>query len=113
MNSDDEAKEYANNMPFDIKFYPVVYSSSNTTGEKSYEEFYVKGEKLNLERFKGLGVIEKTTHRSINEINVLFDELNKIFDKSDFTKQEIVEVINSFLPNFEHEELGRNLDQKM
>ena len=26
MNSDDEAKEYANNMPFDSKFYPVVYS---------------------------------------------------------------------------------------
>lgn len=39
--------------------YPVVYFKSDTTGEKAYEEFYVLGEKINIQRFKFLGVVEK------------------------------------------------------
>lgn len=49
----------------------------------------------------------------MNEINTFFDDLEMIFSKSDFTKEEIVEVIKSFIPTFKHEEKGRNLDQKM
>ena len=33
--------------------------------------------------------------------------------KEDFTKAQIVEAIKTFIPNFEHEEKGKNLDQKM
>ena len=40
-------------------------------------------------------------------------DLESIFQKEDFTKAEIVEALKAFLPNFEHEEKGKNLDQKM
>ena len=93
--------------------YPVVYFGSDTTGEKAYEEFYVPGEALNMTRFKSLGVIEESKHRPMDEINTFFDEMEAIFHKNDFTKAEIVETIKKFLPNFEHEEKGKNLDQKM
>ena len=36
----------------------MVYFKSDTTGEKAYEEFYVSGEKINMDRFCSLGVIE-------------------------------------------------------
>ena len=93
--------------------YPTVYFKSDTTGEKSYEEFYVSGEKINLDRFSALGVVEETSRRPIKEIDSFFDELESIFAKENFTKAQIVEAIKRFIPNFEHEEKGKNLDQKM
>lgn len=111
--SDAEAKKYAAQMEYNNDTYPVFYFQSDTTGEKAYEEFYVPGEKINMERFKTLGVVEETTHRPMQEVNAFFEKLEGIFHKDDFTKTEVVEAIKEFIPNFEHEEKGKNLDQKM
>ena len=92
--------------------YPVVYFKSDTTGEKAYEEFYVPGEKVNMERFRALGVVEETTRRPMPEVNAFFEKLETLF-ASDFTKEDVVKAIKEFIPNFEHEEKGKNLDQKM
>ena len=66
-----------------------------------------------MERFIALGVVEKTIRRSMEEVNKFFMDLEKIFSNVDFTKAQIVEAIKKFIPNFEHEEKGKNLDQKM
>ena len=93
--------------------YPTVYFTSDTTGEKSFEEFYVPGEKIDMQRFQSLGVVEQTTRHNMDEVNTFFDHLEAIFHKDDFTKAQVVEAIKEFIPNFEHEEKGKNLDQKM
>ena len=124
--SDAEAKKYAHDMDFIetnsstcglvdslTPKYPVRYFASDTTGEKAYEEFYVPGEKINMERFSALGVVEQTSRRNIEEVNTFFTDLESLFAKDDFTKAEVVESIKKFIPNFEHEEKGKNLDQKM
>lgn len=111
--SEAEAKKFAGEMSFDGQEYPVVYFGSDTTGEKSYEEFYVPGEKLNMERFQSLGVIEEVKKRTMEEIDQFFTEVEAIFAEPVFTKEEVVKVIKRFIPNFEHEEKGKNLDQKM
>ena len=111
--NDVEAKAKANAISYDSEEYPVVYFKSDTTGEKAYEEFYVPGEKVNMDRFMALGVVEETTRRDMNEVNNFFTELEGIFASPEFTKAEVVEFIKRFIPNFEHEEKGRNLDQKM
>lgn len=112
-STDNEAKKFASEMAFENKDYPVVYFKSDTTGEKAYEEFYVPGEKINLERFGSLGVIEETSRRPMAEIDAFFAEMESIFTRPDFTKEEVVQAIKRFIPNFEHEEKGKNLDQKM
>lgn len=112
-DNDLAAKKYAAEMDYESDSYPVVYFKSDTTGEKAYEEFYIPGEKVNLERFRALGVVEETTRRLMNEVDAFFAELEGIFIKEDFTKAQIVEAIKMFIPNFEHEEKGKNLDQKM
>ena len=109
----DEAKKFASDMTFDNKDYPVVYFKSDTTGEKAYEEFYVSGEKINMDRFCSLGVIEEVVKRPMTEIDAFFTEMENIFAEPDFTKEEVVMAIKRFIPNFEHEEKGKNLDQKM
>ena len=93
--------------------YPVRYFTSDTTGEKAYEEFYVPGEKIDMQRFQSLGVVEQTTRHDMDEVNTFFGKLEYIFAKDDFTKAQVVEAIKEFIPNFEHEEKGKNLDQKM
>ena len=111
--TDEEAKKFASEMTFDDKDYPVVYFKSDTTGEKAYEEFYVPGEKINMNRFNSLGVIEEMVKRPMSEIDSFFAEMESIFAEPDFTKEEVVKAIQRFIPNFEHEEKGKNLDQKM
>ena len=118
--SDEEAKKKAATL--DSSFltlhsslpkYPTVYFKSDTTGEKAYEEFYVPGEKIDMQRFQSLGVVEQTTRHNMDEVNTFFDKLEAIFHRDDFTKAQVVEAIKQFLPNFQHEETGKNLDQKM
>lgn len=111
--NDAEAVKYAAAMGYDSETYPVVYFGSDTTGEKAYEEFYVPGEKIDMQRFQALGVVEQTTRHDMNEVDTFFEKLENIFKKEDFTKAQVVEAIKTFIPNFEHEEKGRNLDQKM
>ena len=115
--TDEDAKQKAANLVLDnhstLPKYPVVYFGSDTTGEKAYEEFYVPGEKIDMQRFKSLGVVEQTTRHNIDEVNRFFTKLESIFKKDDFTKSQVVEATKQFLPNFQHEETGKNLDQKM
>ena len=110
---DAEAKKIACQMSYDTDKYPVVYFKSDTTGEKAYEEFYVPGEKIDMERFLGIGVIEESEHRTMNEVESFFEEIEGIFASPDFTKEDVVKAIKRFIPNFEHEEKGKNLDLKM
>lgn len=111
--SDSEAKRYAADMSYEGTTYPVVYFKSDTTGEKAYEEFYVPGEKIDMQRFAALGVVEQATRHDMAEVNGFFEKLENIFAREDFTKAQVVEAIRQFLPNFQHEETGKNLDQKM
>lgn len=60
-----------------------------------------------------LGVVEETTRRPMEEVNQFFIDLETLFSNEDFTKAQVVEAIKKFIPNFEHEETGKNLDQKM
>ena len=111
--TDEEAKHFAANMKPGDKEYPAVYFSSDTTGEKDFEEFYVEGEEKDLDRFSSLGVILSKEHRPKADVEGFLHKLENIFARPDFTKAEVVGCLKEFLPNFEHEEKGKNLDQKM
>ena len=112
-SSEEEARKFAAEMPGDSKEYPVYYFKSDTTGEKGYEEFYVPGEHLDLVRFQSLGVIDSVKPIPKDELDSFLTNLNTILQKETTTKEEIVSVLKSYLPNFNHEEKGKNLDQKM
>lgn len=111
--SDEEAVDKAVDLKSGSKDYPVHYSGSDTSGEKAYEEFYTDKEKVDLSRMKALGVITDKSIPDKNKIKVLFDKLNKVFEKEETTKAEIVSIIHDYLPEFEHIETGKSLDSKM
>ncbi len=93
--------------------YPIYFFGSDTSGEKSFEEFFTKNEVLDNESFMNLGVIKNSKKRDIKEIDEIFDRLNKLFASGNVTKVAIVDILKIYLPNFEHIETGKGLDSKM
>jgi FlaA1/EpsC-like NDP-sugar epimerase len=112
-STEEEARYEATKLQPDSKKYPVYFFVSETTGEKTYEEFYTEGEELDLDSFHALGVIKNAPKKSLVEIELMISDLNKVLRKPSLTKADIVKVMSDFLPGFHHVETGKNLDQKM
>ncbi len=112
-SSEEEARKMASEMKEDNETYPVYYSNSDTTGEKSCEEFYTKNEKTSLDEFVALGVVKNSHRRKMKETDELFSSLNAAFASTCTKKSEIVGIVKKFLINFDHVEKGKNLDSKM
>ena len=112
-NSDEEAKEKAEDLKNGSRNYPVHYSKSDTSGEKAYEEFFTKSETIDLNRFSSLGVITNKAIPDKGKVVELIRKLVEAFDRKDVTKNDIVYIIKQYLPNFDHIETGKSLDSKM
>lgn len=95
------------------KKYPVYFFKTDTTGEKLYEEFYTEHENYSLTRFAALGTITKTPVRSIEAYGAVFEELKQLFANGGTGKQDIVDWLKKYVPEFDHIETGLGLDKKM
>lgn len=111
--SEQEAKEKAAALTPNSATYPVYYFGSDTSGEKSFEEFYTEGEAIALDRFSQLGVIENAPKRMLADIDRMFLKLRHLFEQNELDKSAVVQLLQEFIPNFEHIETGKSLDQKM
>lgn len=111
--SDAEAVDKAEDLKNGSKKYPVHYAVSDTSGEKAYEEFFTEQESTDLERFSSLGVVTGKDIPNQEKIDVLFRDLTAAFQKDDVEKAEVVAIMKTYLPNFEHMETGKSLDAKM
>ncbi|WP_422007590.1 polysaccharide biosynthesis protein [Roseivirga pacifica] len=112
-DSETEAREKAQKLGENSSTYPVYFFKSDTSGEKSFEEFFTDDEELDMESFSGLGVIKETNGKPEEELLQIFDELDSLFNSSETTKSDVVGVLKKYLHNFDHIEKGRNLDQGM
>ena len=102
------AKERINN-----DTYPVFYFKSNTSGEKLFEEFYTNSDEIDLNSYTSLGVIKNTLNTSKFSYDDLDVEFKSLFSNRRFMKSDIIKIFKKYLPNFNHIETGKNLDQKM
>ncbi len=110
--SEDEARQSAETLPDQGK-WPVLFTESDTTGEKDFEEFYMENEILDMERFHTIGVIKNQPvfdNQALDNFLVFIDEKKK---NQIWTKEEIVNQFNKIIPDFGHKETGKYLDGKM
>ena len=109
VQSEKEAKEF----DFDkyTNKYPIYFFKTDTSGEKTYEEFFSEDEDYDIDQFNSLGFI-KTKEESISFEKVKND-FDEAFDNPNSTKADIVSVIKKYVPDFQHIETGKHLDQKM
>ncbi|UZH55531.1 UDP-N-acetylglucosamine 4,6-dehydratase [Salinimicrobium tongyeongense] len=110
--TEDEARELVKTMPQQGK-WPCLFTTSDTTGEKDFEEFYTEKEELDMERFQNLGVIRSKLSIRENKLQHFETEIKKIKNSVAWEKKTIVDLFIELIPNFGHKETGRYLDSKM
>ena len=95
------------------KEWPCFFTESDTTGEKEIEEFFTEIEVLDLARFENIGIIKNTEPNSGNQILKFKNSIAEMKKTGCWSKTEIIELFQQTLPNFRHNEVGKNLDEKM
>lgn len=111
--SDEEAIRESEALRKGSRIYPVHFSSSDTSGEKAFEEFFTENETVDNDRFDSLGVITGKIAPDKAAVSDLIAALDKAFESPAVKKEDIVYMIKEYLPNFEHIETGKTLDEKM
>ncbi|MCA0335163.1 MAG: polysaccharide biosynthesis protein [Bacteroidetes bacterium] len=111
-NTEEEAKAYfADNE--DSHNYPVYFFTSDTSGEKLYEEFYDAQDIVDLELYQGMGVIKNAKVVTLAKIETIIEKLKMLMQQSEYDKSDIVLAMKEILPDFQHIETGKSLDGKM
>ena len=110
--AEEEARERMKDLPSQGK-WPCLFTTSDTTGEKDFEEFFMENETVDFERFQNLGVVKNGLAETGDKLNYFLSEVNRMKEAGAWTKEEIVSLFHEMVPNFGHEEKGKYLDSKM
>ena len=110
--SEEEARTLIATLPPQGK-WPCVFSDSDTTGEKDFEEFYCGHEVLDFERFDSVGIIQNE-QCDYREKTALFENsITAMRQDGHWNRQQIVDLFHQMIPDFQHRETGKYLDGKM
>lgn len=110
--SEDEARAKVTELGQKGK-WPCLFTKSDTTGEKDFEEFYMKDEEIDLNQYEGIGIVKSKLDYDEVALQEFIERINTLKAQGVWTKTEIVKLFQQVLPDFEHEEKGKYLDDKM
>ena len=109
VQNEKEAKEF--DFGQNSTRYPIYLFKTDTSGEKTYEEFFTENEDYDINKYDSLGFIKTP------EIKISFDDVENdfenVFENPESNKSDIVSIIKKYVPDFMHIETGKHLDQKM
>lgn len=110
--SEEEARKKSEALIKEKK-WPCLFTVSDTTGEKDFEEFFTENEILDMERFENLGVIKNNAVFEQDKLENFSQKIKEMKFNMAWEKEEIVDLFHSMIPNFGHKETGKYLDSKM
>lgn len=110
--TEEESRELVKTLP-QKKQWPCLFTVSDTTGEKDFEEFFTDKENLDLDRFHQLGVIKNGLPEAGEQLEYFEHYISALKEKGRWQKEELVELFKELIPHFSHLEKGKYLDSKM
>ncbi|HCE3704239.1 TPA: UDP-N-acetylglucosamine 4,6-dehydratase [Vibrio parahaemolyticus] len=111
-DSEDEARQLAHTLPEQGK-WPCLFTASDTTGEKDFEEFFTDKEELDMSRFENLGIIKNEPFYEQELLTLFENSISEMKGEQAWTKEEIVKLFFTMISDFGHKETGKYLDSKM
>jgi UDP-N-acetylglucosamine 4,6-dehydratase len=93
--------------------WPCLFTASDTTGEKDFEEFYTGKEVLDMDRFHNLGIIKNEAFDYDEKLDYFTGTIQQMKQSLPWTKQDVVNLFFEMIPDFDHKERGKFLDSKM
>ena len=110
--SEDEARQLVHSLPSEGK-WPCLFTTSDTSGEKDFEEFFTENEKLDMSRFENLGIIKNEPLYEQELLTIFENNISQMKKDKGWTKEQIVDLFFEMIPDFGHKETGKYLDSKM
>ena len=110
--SEQEARDHADQL-IGARRWPVYFFESDTTGEKSFEEFHTGRETLDLERFANIGVIRNEAEFDPEMLDAFWHEVATMRLSHSWQKQDLVSLFEQTVPEFFHLETGKYLEARM
>jgi FlaA1/EpsC-like NDP-sugar epimerase len=107
-----EARSLMTTLPQQKK-WPCLFATSDTTGEKDFEEFFTDKEVLDMKRFENFGIIKNNANFSEEKINLFSISINEMKQAKKWNKEQLIELFFKMIPDFGHKETGKYLDSKM
>ena len=111
-HSEDEARELVKTLSLN-KQWPCLFTGSDTTGEKDFEEFFTDKETLDMQRFVNLGIIKNEADFDGTLLTQFENAINTMKANKQWDKESIVTLFQQLIPEFHHKETGKYLDGKM
>ena len=112
--SEKEARDKAEDL-IAKKCWPCYFFTSDTTGEKDFEEFFTDKEDLDMNRFETVGIIKNQPIFDETKLDEFMVGIDFLREKGTWTKEDIIRLYFGILPEFSHthKETGKYLDQRM
>lgn len=110
--TEDEARDLAHTLP-EKGHWPCLFTSSDTTGEKDFEEFFTNNEVLDMNRFENLGVIKNEAVFDTRLIEHFTNTIQRFKQQGKWDKAQLVDLFFEMIPDFGYVEKGKYLDAKM
>ncbi len=110
-NTEDEARELAHTKLDET--WPCLFTKSDTTGEKDFEEFFTISEQLDMDRFENLGVIKNELSFDNTLLEMFESSIIQLKENKKWNKEDIKQLFHKMIPDFGHKETGKYLDSKM
>jgi len=111
-STEEEARSLMNTLVLERK-WPCLFSNSDTTGEKFFEEFYMQNEILDFEQFNNVGIIKNEPIFNNDLLNDFLLFVNEKKSIGKWSKEDFVNLFSKMIPDFTHKDMGKYLDEKM
>lgn len=111
--SEDEARKLMSSSLTGQGKWPCYFSKSDTTGEKDFEEFFMEGEIIDLDRFQNLGIVKSSLPFNTDLLDDFLSAISNSIQSKSWDKSQIVSQFHKLIPDFGHKEIGKYLDEKM
>ena len=110
--SEEDARDLITTLPQQKK-WPCLFTHSDTTGEKDFEEFFTDSEVLDMHRFENFGIIKNEGNFSNEKIDLFSASIKEMKHAKKWNKEQLVDLFFKMIPDFGHIETGKYLDSKM
>jgi FlaA1/EpsC-like NDP-sugar epimerase len=111
-NSEEEARRMIATLP-SLGKWPCLFTNSDTTGEKDFEEFFTDKEVLDMDRFENFGIIKNDGKFLSDKIDFFTNTISELISSKKWNKEQLVDLFFKMIPDFGHKETGKYLDSKM
>ena len=92
--------------------WPCFFSPASSAGEKPFEELFYENEKTDLERFQAIAVAQLSPGTPEGLLGAL-EKLTRARVRDRWDKDEIIDAVACAVPELDHRQADRSLDDRM